>query len=406
LDLSVLEEFFASRPEKTRQNYMSAIQELARVGGCDDLHVFVNELAAMTPKEREALIIRYISELRRRNNAAMTIHMKLTAVKHLLEIYGLEVNWKRVKMFMPKKRAVRTDKPIPKDVLRKALILLTPSKRLCVWWLFATGCRIGEALALRARDLDLNADPPRARVITEKSGIERVVFIPRDLAAELKEWTARLEPDDYVFHSARGPKHKLTPAKVRKAFQAALARLGYLKRDSSDRGWIFTLHGLRDTYKTLLTAAGIQGLVVETLMGHDTGIDRSYYKPSVEELAQEWRKAEEHLLLESYSISPAEAERLFKEAQLAALEGVWSALNPGQSPEDLYLQAARFRLHHYPSPDEKIQILRESLSRLIVTLRRENKQLIAEAFRDALKDQKTANRERRGPWRGSLGARS
>jgi len=382
-DLSLLNEFLDSRTEKTKRNYLDAVREFAKNSGYQSLEGFLDFLSSMNQTEREALLVKHISKLKK-ENSPMTVHMKLTAIKHLFELYELNVNWKKVKMIMPKKKSVRMDRPVPKDVVRKVLPLLTPSKRLCVWFLFATGCRVGEALELKVKDLDLESKPAKAKVLTEKSGIERIVFIPRDLAQQLREWVSRLEPEDYVFHSNRGGKYKLTPTKIRKAFQSALNRLGYLKRDASDRGWNYTIHGLRDSYKTLLTSAGIQGLVVETLLGHDTGLDRSYYKPSVEELAREWQKAEEYLVFETVEISRLEFEKLVKESQLIALETVWSALNPGQPPEDIYMSAARFRLKHYPSIEEKIQIMREALQSYTRLINREGKHLIREAFAEAL----------------------
>jgi len=390
-DLSLFQEFLDSKSEKTRRNYLDAILEFAKECGYEDLNIFLNFLSSLTQSERESLLVKHISKLKK-ENSPLTVHMKITAIKHLLELYEANVNWKKIKMIMPRKKSIRMDKPVPKDVVRRVLPLLTPSKRLCIWFMFATGCRVGEALELKVGNLDLDSKPARAKIITEKSGIERVVFIPRDLAQHLREWVSKLQAEDYVFHSNRGGKHKLAPSKVRKAFQSALNRLGLLKRDASERGWNYTIHGLRDSFKTLLTSAGVQGLVVETLMGHDTGIDRSYYKPSVEELAREWQKAEEYLVLETVEISALEFDRIVKESQLIALEAVWSALNPNQPPEDLYMNIARFRLLHYPSIEEKIQIMREAIQTYTRTIRREGKEVIKEAFSEAIQE---ARRRRR-----------
>jgi outer membrane murein-binding lipoprotein Lpp len=61
---------------------------------------------------------------------------------------------------------------------------------------------------------------------------------------------------------------------------------------------MYSLHSLRKTFKTILQTAGMDGLMIETLLGHDTGVDRHYYLPSVEELAVEWKKYEDRLLLD------------------------------------------------------------------------------------------------------------
>jgi integrase len=381
-DLTLLMEFLDSRPEKTRRNYLEALRDFCRfVRGDTDLAALVGDLESMAPKAREEAVLRYVAEIKRRN-APMTIHFKLVAIRHLFELYELETGWKRVKMILPRKRVIRNDKPVTKDIIRKVLPLLRPSKRMALWFLFVSGARVNEALALKVKDFDLSSDPPRVRIITEKSGVPRVTFLPKDFAAELKSWIAnhRLGPDDYVFFSELGPAHRLSAEKLRKAFQNALRRLGLLERDESGRGWSLTIHGLRDNYKTLLTGVGVQQLALAEMMGHDTGIAEAYYKPSIEQLAKEWRKAEEHLIL-AQGLDEAKLGEIEKKLLRRILESVWHTLHPGQPVEDLYNNAARFKLGHYPhSDEEKVEILTTAI-RSFVTTTRERGKIIHELLR-------------------------
>jgi integrase len=381
-DLTLLTEFLDSRPEKTKRNYLEALRDFCRfVRGDDDLAALVADLESMTPKAREEAVLKYVAEIKRRN-APMTIHFKLVAIRHLLDLYELEINWKKVKMILPKKRAVRNDKPVTKDIVRRVLPLLRPAKKMAVWFLFVSGARVNEALSLKVKDFDLTSDPARVRIITEKSGVPRVTFLPKDFAAELKSWIAnnKLGPDDYVFFSELGPGHRLSAEKLRKAFQNALRRLGLLERDESNRGWSLTIHGLRDNYKTLLTGVGVQQLALAELMGHDTGIAESYYKPSIDELAREWRKSEEHLLLDQ-GVDEGRLGEIEKKLLRRTLESVWRALHPSQPVEDLYNNAARFKLGHYPhSDEEKVEILTSAI-RSFVTTTRERGKIIHELLR-------------------------
>jgi len=384
-DLTLLTEFLDSRPPKTKRNYLEALRDFCRfIRRDDDLAALVGDLEAMTPKAREEAVLKYVSDIKRRN-APMTVHFKLVAVRHLFELYELDVNWKKVKMILPKKRVIRNDKPVTRDIIRRVLPLLRPSKRMALWFLFISGARVNEGLDLRVKDFDLVSDPARVRIITEKSGVPRVTFLPKDFAAELKSWIAnnKLGPDDYVFFSERGPGHRLSAEKLRKAFQNALRRLGLLERDESGRGWSLTIHGLRDNYKTLLTGVGVQQLALAEMMGHDTGIAEAYYKPSIEELAKEWRKAEEHLLLDQ-GIDEAKWGEIEKKLLRRTLESVWRALHPSQPVEELYSDAARFRLGHYPhSDEEKIEILTAAIHSFAATAREKSR--VAGAIREALR---------------------
>jgi integrase len=371
----LLTEFLDSRPPKTKRNYLEALKDFCRfVRRDDDLAALVGDLEAMTPKAREEAVLRYVAEIKRRN-APMTVHFKLVVIRHLFELYELDVNWKKVRMILPKKRVVRNDRPVTKDIIRRVLPLLRPSKRMALWFLFVSGARVNEALALKVKDFDLSSDPARVRIITEKSGVPRTTFLPRDFVAELKTWIAdkKLGPDDYVFFSELGPGHRLSAEKLRKAFQNALRRLGLLERDESNRGWSLTIHGLRDNYKTLLTGVGVQQLALAELMGHDTGIAEAYYKPSIEELAKEWRKAEEHLWVDQ-GIDEAKLGEIEKKLLRRTLESVWRALHPTQPVEDIYANAARFKLGHYPhSDDEKVEILTSAIRSFVETARKRSK---------------------------------
>ena len=54
-------------------------------------------------------------------------------------------------------------------------------------------------------------------------------------------------------------------------------------------------HGFRKFFKTRMEVAGVKPLAVETMMGHNTGLARSYYKPTAGELANEYSKAIDEL---------------------------------------------------------------------------------------------------------------
>jgi hypothetical protein len=260
------------------------------------------------------------------------------------------------------------------------------NKRLLVWFLFSTGCRVGEALNLRIRDLDLDSDPARAEIETEKTLEKRVVFIPSDLAKALREWIKGKDSDSFVFHNERGPQYPLSINHVRAAFQSALKRLEALKRDKSGRGWEYSLHSLRKTFKTVLQNAGMDGLMIELLMGHDIGIEKHYYKPRIEEIAKEWKKYEKYLLVNfgSGSIIP---EEIFKTATLVSLETVWSALFPNQSPEELYYNRARL-LNKELTIDEKIHLLKNAIQNYVSFLRGVEQQKLTEAFKEAIEEAK------------------
>ena len=149
------------------------------------------------------------------------------------------------------------------------------------WYFLATtGCRRGEALGLRWRDVDLAQGLVSIRqtlavieheVVVRpftKSGRARVVQLDRGTVAllrfrrplTLRSRLERGEPadeDDLVF--ARLDGHPLHPEHVSRAFERAVRRLGFP---------IIRLHDLRHTWATLALAAGVDVKVVSERLGH------------------------------------------------------------------------------------------------------------------------------------------
>lgn len=161
-------------------------------------------------------------------------------------------------------------------------------------WLFLamSGCRRGEALGLRWRDLAL--DGPTAAIrqtvvpLTKasgtgregrikpstKSGRARVVELDQQTVASLRSWRrlqaeerllvgAAYEDHDLVFCRADGrPYH---PEYVSKAFDRTLARSPF--PDQLPR---IRLHDLRHTWATLALVAGVDVRIVSERLGHSS----------------------------------------------------------------------------------------------------------------------------------------
>ncbi|MEM1965706.1 MAG: site-specific integrase [Candidatus Caldarchaeum sp.] len=371
INLSLWDGFLEARSWKTGDNYRRAVRQFCESMGFQS----PEDMAAKATQEH---IMLYVRMLRDRGIAASHIRLQVAALKAFLSLYRQDISWFFLRSLLPRKRTIRENPAVPREVVKQVLPLLSPTRRLVVWLLWGTGLRLGEALSLRKNDFDLDADPPRLNVVSEKTGVPRTVFIPGDLANALRPHLEKLSDDDFVFHARNNPKKPLLRNKVRASFQSALNRLGHLKRDRSGKGWNYTLHGLRRSYKTYLTTSGMNQMFLMLLMGHDVGVSAAYLKPSVEALAEEWKKFE-HVLRLDYE--PKQVEE--KTIVLKALEAVWNALNPNQPAEDLYQDAVRFTLNRQPTIDEKVLILQEAIRSFTQMARGAMRREIRSAFEEA-----------------------
>lgn len=127
--------------------------------------------------------------------------------------------------------------------------------------LYRTGLRISEALALRPKDVDLDAGA--VRVLVGKGGRPRTVGIDAGAAALVRVWleaTARrdLPPDVALFCLLDG--RAVTDSYVRVLVPRLARKAGIDKRVHA--------HGLRHTHASELRAEGVDIGIISQQLGH------------------------------------------------------------------------------------------------------------------------------------------
>ncbi len=153
--------------------------------------------------------------------------------------------------------------------------------------MLGTATRIGEVLALRQCDIDLDANPPQVNisgtlVVHNKAGVHRqehpkthesnrVIGIPPFAADVIRQRLALLDPEDaehLLFYSRVGT--PLTPYNVRRTFRGILRNAGL-------EGMDITPHSFRRTGATLLAnELGMQAAA--DMLGHtSTSTTKAHY---------------------------------------------------------------------------------------------------------------------------------
>ena len=149
-----------------------------------------------------------------------------------------------------------------------------PVDGLLVRWQAYTGCRIGESLALKVGDVDV--DRRRARIGrtwtddghggsmlgTPKNGKARNIAIPRFLMPQIKAQMEGMGDDDWLFRATRGGNVWTNTWRTRiwnKAVKAA---------GMEDAG--VTIHSLRHTYASFAIAQGADVKTLQMQLGHSS----------------------------------------------------------------------------------------------------------------------------------------
>jgi len=182
-----------------------------------------------------------------------------------------------------RKVAIQVPTPLPKDIPRDDEDLLLSviddtRDRAMILLLLRTGMRIGELLATRMGDINLQM---QAITITEseKTGSGRVAYFSNDAAEALYDWLMIRDcSQDHLFYG-RG----------RKPLSYAAARVMFLKyideAGLSHKG--YTLHCLRHTLATSLLNARVPIEVVQIILGHTSLMQTQRYAKLCDKTCEE-----------------------------------------------------------------------------------------------------------------------
>ena len=294
-DLVRWEAFLATRSKETQRIYRYAIALFCKTLG-------YRTLREAAEKGDESAVARFVSELQKQNIAPNTANLYVRAVVQFYRAIRRPLDPGDIRMFTPKRRVIRETNMIPADLAYKIVIAASRDKGLLLHFLWATGVRLGEATSIRMKDLQLDVDPPRVTVMTEKTYKPRIVFLPADLTEKVREHVRNLRPDDLVFHARNDPRRPLDRRRVGEALRRALRKVGELRQDQSGRGYSITPHSFRRGYETALAAAGVHPFVIKYLVGHSQGTEDHYLRLSESDLIREWRKAEPVLRLDQRKV--------------------------------------------------------------------------------------------------------
>jgi len=239
----------------------------------------------------------YINQLQKENKAPKTIKFYLSLLTSFLDFHDIEYQraLRKVKN-RPKAAPIRIDR-IPTTAELQKLILSTKSPRLrmLIQLLAQTGMRLNEALHLRVEYIDLENNKIILPGTVTKNGNRREIPIIPELREELEKYIKKHKISGWLFPNARDPSKPANPVHVYQTYHKLLKRLSLDERDQI--GYKLHLHNLRKWFKTQLEIAGVNGLLIETWMGHSTGIQGFYFRPSHQDIQKEVKKMAEALTI-------------------------------------------------------------------------------------------------------------
>jgi integrase len=210
--------------------------------------------------------------LRSEGLSASSINRKLSGVKTVLrraadsqgpEVRrGIEAAVSTVKGIRQARGAIRSEKMLTSAEVETLLAALSPRDGYVVRFLYATGCRISEALGVRLSDCHVNGGVTIE--VTGKGGKARKVRLARDLFVEIRR---TFSGATWLFESSKGNAlgRSYVSEQIEKASKRALGRM-------------VSAHALRHSFATATIAKTGKVQAVSEYLGHaDPATTLRYY---------------------------------------------------------------------------------------------------------------------------------
>ncbi len=270
----------------------------------------------------------WVGEMDKAGSKPNTVINKVSAVRRFLAYNDIVIDRDRFKDKVTLPRTRRTaDEPLAMDTVR---ILLTkgrpsPKIRALILTLLSSAIRIAEALNLRWKDVNLEADPATINIREEitKTNEARVAYVSQEAKEALRPLKTGAKEDDLVF-SYSGPMQQRMKV-VQKVFRNLVKRTGLDRTLEGHRMHAIHFHLFRKYYFTKAVDS-LGEVPAHAMLGHRSYLD-TYFLKTEDERAADYRKLEPHL---TTTASQGVTEQRVDEAtRLSILKAL------GYSPEEI-----------------------------------------------------------------------
>ena len=240
----------------------------------------------------------------------------------------IDIKWKKITLGLPKEKKYADDRAPTVEEIQKLLEYPDRRIKVIILTMISCGMRLGAWNDLKykhiqpiiRKDKEGN-DNIVAAIITIYAGSDEqyTSFITKEAYHAIEEWMnyriksgEKISGESWLVRNlwdvttpsggSRGlvtiPK-KLKDTGVKSLMERALRAQGIrTKLEEGKKRYEFaTNHGFRKFWKTRCEIAGMRSLTCEYLLNHSTGITDSYYRPSENELLEDYLKAVDSLTI-------------------------------------------------------------------------------------------------------------
>ena len=290
----------AIKSPETKRLYNIALERFKR-------DTKVNITKKTPAKKLQRKFIEYVIRMKQEGRSYSSMNNMIAALQKYCEVLDIEINWKKVRGYMPEHTCNHTDKPYTMEELRRLIDIADPRMKAVILFMLSSGCRIGALPVLKVGNLARVGELYQVRVYADSVNDAYTTFCSVEAAKAIdvmldlrkrkgetiteKSPLFRADIDDEVKPASTQVIHQriyqlLVKAGIRTPSDSRHKRQGTM-----------LTHSFRKIANTAFVKAGVKPVVVEMLLGHTTGLQANYLRLTDEELLREYLKAQSLLTI-------------------------------------------------------------------------------------------------------------
>jgi hypothetical protein len=324
---------FALKSPLTREKYQNRMDKFFDFVGSDGINVEDKSSSFVRKSESEGnqwvfnSVLRFmlyqIERVNKKEIVGSTVQNYLKSIKLFCEMADINIQWKKITRGLPKGKSHADDR-IPTDAEIQQL-LGYPDRRIkaIVYTMTSSGIRLGAWDYLKWGDIRPIEKEGRGivaakMIVYSGEDEEYYTFISREAFFSLKEWIRyRQDSGELICDNSwlmrdlwnteatkegngfvTKPK-KLASSGIKRLIERAIWAQGLRKKleNGKKRHPFSAVHSLRKWFKTRAEIAGMKPINIEKLLSHSIGISNSYYRPTENELFEDYLKVADVLSL-------------------------------------------------------------------------------------------------------------
>ena len=296
--LNLFDHFCNELYQKTGEQVVLDLEEaINQDGNYDRLYRLVNGYVQWLLEDHPNIKIqkhRHTETLKKHNPT--TIRQLISTVRQYLEEFGrIEFSQRRFQRMVKLPKIIHQElEPFTKEEIRLFIDSASPKRKALYMTLKDSGMRIGEALQIQKKHIDITTNPVRIDIPAEytKTKQSRITFVTRETKPYLVRLLAKLEDDELVFgtntniHQAVNSEEQL--------FARTRELVGLTQKYSHNNRFKKNPHSFRAFCATQLTEVFSEEFA-HGFIGHKGYLTQ--YIRNKDKLAEKYLRAENNLMI-------------------------------------------------------------------------------------------------------------